>query len=141
MEQKGTYTERILVIDDEVQILEAIKNFFSLHGIEVDAFNDPELAMKALKAKKNYSYKTVITDIRMPKKYGYELITEIHAYTPLTDVIIITGYSNMDYIIKCFERGAYDYFKKPLNDMKPLLDAVLNCFKRHERWLSKDGLL
>ena len=124
-------SETVLIVDDEEHILKAISGFFKINGIKTECFSNPE---EALEKMKTTPFKTIITDIRMPKIYGTNLVLKIKEVSPLSDVIVMTGYSNMEYVVTCFENGAFDYFKKPIHDMTNLLDTVKFCIARHERW-------
>ena len=127
----------VMVVDDEEEILIAISKFLARNGIEAKCFDDPSDALKAMSENQ---FKIIITDIRMPKLYGYELIVELKKIGPLAAIIVITGYSNIDYVVRCIENGALDYFQKPLHDMSALLSTIRFCINRHKRWLGKDGL-
>ena len=106
----NNYKETVLVVDDEVDILEAIERTLKLESIDTICFSDSEEAFAELRRN---SYKTVITDIQMPNLSGTELIKMIKSLTPLCEVIVITGQTDIDYLIKCVEDGCTDYFTKP----------------------------
>jgi|SRR5256884_1925240 len=65
---------RILLVDDERDIVEAVKKGLEMRGLAVDAFDDP---VKALKAFKPNTYNVAILDVRMPKLNGFQLYREI----------------------------------------------------------------
>lgn len=132
------YSETVLVVDDEVDILEAIEKTLKLESIDTICFSDSEEAFGELRRN---SYKTVITDIRMPKLSGTELIKMIKSISPLCEIVVVTGYTDIDYLIKCFEAGCTDYFKKPLHDTEAFIQSIQFLINKHRRWLSKDGLL
>ena len=65
---------RILLVDDEPDIVQAVKTGLEMRGLSVDAFEDPE---KALKAFRPDMYNIAILDVRMPKINGFQLYREI----------------------------------------------------------------
>jgi DNA-binding response OmpR family regulator len=65
---------RILLVDDELDIVQAVKKGLEMRGLSVDAFEDPE---KALKAFRPNTYNIAILDVRMPKMNGFQLYREI----------------------------------------------------------------
>ena len=62
--------KKILLVDDELDVIYAIKNVLEDHGFQIDSFNDPILALKSYRM--NF-YDLVILDIKMPKMDGFEL--------------------------------------------------------------------
>jgi|SRR5882762_15510 len=65
---------RILLVDDELDIVKAVKKGLEMRGLSVDAFEDPE---KALKAFRPNTYNIAILDVSMPKMNGFQLYREI----------------------------------------------------------------
>ncbi len=123
--------ERVLIVDDEKDLLNSLQTHFSLEGIESDISSDPREAIDMMAEN---LYNIVLTDIRMPGMDGIELLHAIKDINPLCNVIIITAYSNMNYIIDGFSAGACDYFSKPFNDIDVLVTAVKNSIERVSRW-------
>jgi CheY-like chemotaxis protein len=66
--------KKILLVDDEPDVIYAIKNVLEDNGFQIDSFNDPILALKSYKI--NF-YDLVILDIKMPKMDGFELYIKI----------------------------------------------------------------
>jgi two-component system response regulator ChvI len=66
-------TKRILLVDDEPDIIFTIKKILEENGFKVDSFNDPILALNSYKS--NF-YDLVILDIKLPKMDGFELYTK-----------------------------------------------------------------
>jgi two-component system, OmpR family, response regulator ChvI len=65
---------RVLLVDDELDIVQAVKKGLEMRGLSVDAFEDPE---KALKAFRPNTYNIAILDVRMPRMNGFQLYREI----------------------------------------------------------------
>ena len=101
---------KILLVEDDEIIGEAIKNYLELNGNQVDYFSNP---LKVLEEVYPDHYDIFLIDINMPSMNGYELYEELKKYAPDVPVIFITAYSDIEHIEKAFDLGAADYIKKP----------------------------
>lgn len=81
--------KRILVVDDESDITESIKNGLTKKGFEVSTYNDP---VKALDEYVPDSYDLVLLDIRMPKMNGFELCREIKKKNDNSKICFFTAF-------------------------------------------------
>ena len=81
-------TKRILLVDDEPDVIYTIKNILEDNGFEVDTFNDPITALKSYTA--NF-YDLVILDIKMPKMDGFELYNKIREKDPKVKICFLTA--------------------------------------------------
>ena len=106
--------ERILVADDEEIIREMLFSYLTEEGYEVETARDaPDAVAKAIAN----SYDVVITDIRMPGGNGMDILKAAKAKSPDTEVIVMTAFSTEDLAIEAVRLGAYDYLKKPVDDL------------------------
>ena len=121
----------ILIVDDEEEVLKMLKRHLELEGYDVTTTPDP---VEAVEMMKENLFNMVVSDIRMPGLSGVELLRELRAVNPLVNIIIITGYSNMSYVVDCLASGAVDYFTKPIRDMDLFLQVIGQTQKRMERW-------
>jgi two-component system response regulator AtoC len=115
---------RILLIDDEELSLKAISSFLAHQlGHDVTECRD---SSEALKIFKSNPFPLVISDIRMPGINGIELSRYIKGLpeSQFTDVVLITGYGNMDSAIQALRAGAYDFLLKPI-DVEELASIVI----------------
>ncbi|MDH4224650.1 MAG: response regulator [Deltaproteobacteria bacterium] len=122
---------KILLVDDEIEILNMLKRHLELDGYEVHTCLDPREALDVMGRE---LINLVITDIRMPSMMGTELMRELKKINPLVNIIIMTGYSNMSYVVECLAQGAADYFTKPFTHMETLMEAIAQTSKKIERW-------
>jgi DNA-binding NtrC family response regulator len=122
---------KLLLVDDEVEILKMLKRRLAMEGFEVFTASTPR---EALELMPEHLFNIVITDIRMPEMTGIALVKELRKIHPLVNVIIITGFTSMSYIVECLATGAYDYFTKPLRRLEEFLEAVRQCRDRIVRW-------
>src|SRR5512137_2351210 len=107
--ERGSRVE-ILVADDETSIAESLRAFLEGIGYLVSTAAD---GREALAIFQNRLMPLVISDINMPLLGGHELLREIKAVAPETEVIIVTGFATVDGAVKAIKDGAYDYIIKP----------------------------
>lgn len=125
--------ERILVIDDEEIICDLLKAILTDEGYQVETVtNGTEGLEKILRGE---PFDILITDIRMPKKDGMQVLKEVKERIPDIITIIMTGYPSIETIREASKYNAFDYITKPLDP-----DEVCECIKRslEVRELSKE---
>ena len=103
---------RILVADDEAIIRKSFARALADDGFEVEAAADGEAAIELLGQQ---PFDLVITDLRMPKADGREVLRHVKANCPDTEVVILTGYGSIQTAVAAIKDGAYNYITKPLN--------------------------
>lgn len=101
---------RILVVDDESSITDALKMILSEHACEVSTAASGDEAKKLLDGP---PYDLVFTDLRLPDTSGIDLISHIKGDSPETQVILMTAHGSLDVTIEAIKRGAYYYIEKP----------------------------
>ncbi len=109
MDSKGD-KGKIIVVEDEQNILTMLCEFLTVSGFDVDPYIDSK---KALTALKNNGYQVLITDLMMPKVDGLQLINFIQKEYLDTLGIVMTGYGSMESAISAMRSGAFDYILKP----------------------------
>jgi DNA-binding NtrC family response regulator len=110
----------ILIVDDELEIREVLKEFLQLKGYAaLTAANGVE-ALTCLKAEK---LDLAVVDMWMPGMNGLEILRSIRAIDPSVGVIIMTGLCDAEIARQAIESGAHDYLLKPL-DLRRLEDAI-----------------
>lgn len=83
---------RLLIVDDEKDLLFVYKRALELAGMEVTTFDNPDMAFKEFK-ENSEKYSLLLTDMRMPSMNGYELINRVKAIRPEIRTIIISAYN------------------------------------------------
>ena len=101
---------RILVIDDEPSVTDALKLVLSDLGHHVDSAKSGGEAKELLKGS---PYDLVFTDLRLPDASGIDLLTLIKSDTPNTEVIVMTAHGSLDITIEAIKGGAFYYIEKP----------------------------
>ena len=104
--------ERILIVDDDIEICNVLNRFLSKKGYEVyTALN----GLSAINKVKEVRPHIVLLDIRMPGVDGIEVLKEIKKVDPAVGVIMVTGVTDEEEARKTLELGAYDYMTKPID--------------------------
>ncbi|HBH60586.1 MAG TPA: Fis family transcriptional regulator [Nitrospiraceae bacterium] len=100
----------ILVVDDEKSMREILEIFLKSEGYGVSVAENGEKAIDTLKKD---IFDLIITDMKMPKVGGLELLKNVKQITPDTIVVIITAFGTTDSAVEAMKLGAYDYIQKP----------------------------
>jgi DNA-binding response OmpR family regulator len=104
--------EKILVVDDELEVCDLLKEFLSARGYEIHIATDGLSALEKLKA---VSPHLVLLDMRMPGMDGIEVLKEMKKIEPSVPVIMVTAVTEEDEAKSTFQFGAFDYITKPVN--------------------------
>ncbi len=117
-------TKRVLVVDDELDILELIELALLRMGLEVDRASNVREALLQLDSK---SYSLCLTDMCLPDGDGLEVVRHIAAHHMHVPVAVITAHGNMENAVSVFKAGAFDYLSKPvaLEQLRALVKAAL----------------
>jgi two-component system, NtrC family, response regulator AtoC len=115
-----------MVVDDEENIRLVLRTLLKKHGYEVEVAEEGEAALMALDS---FDPDVILTDVRMPKMGGLDLLAALRAKQHPATVIVMSAYGNVDLAIEAMKAGAYDYVSKPF---KPD-EIVLALRKAEER--------
>ena len=118
---------KILLLEDDYNYNESIKEYLESLGFEVDAFFDGESALDAIMQKYYYLF---LLDVKVPKISGHELISHIKNAGITTPIIITTSLTDIDNIAIGYELGCNDYLKKPF-ELKELELRINELIKKH----------
>ena len=124
-------SQKILVVDDESDILELLKYNLSKEGYEVKTASD---GVKGLEIAKNFLPDMILLDIMMPKQDGVETCRQIRETTELQNVFVIflTARSEEYSEVAAFETGADDYITKPIKP-RALMSRINALFRRESK--------
>jgi len=112
--EESSQRPRVLVVDDEVHIISALRRLFRREGYELMMAGSAEEALEILEEK---PANLILSDHRMPGMSGTELLGEVRNRWPDTIRMILSGYSEVGTIITAINDGAvYKYLSKPWND-------------------------
>jgi two-component system response regulator AtoC len=118
--------KRVLVVDDEENLRVVLRALLRRHGYEVETAATGE---EALSLVESFGPDFVLTDVRMPRMGGLDLLAMLQVKHNKTTVIVMSAYGNMDLAMEAMKAGAYDYVQKPF---KPD-EVVLALRKAEER--------
>ncbi len=120
---------KVLVIDDESDILELLKITLSRMGLTV--YTAPNLGSAKLELSKN-TFKLCLTDMKLPDGDGLELVEYINREYPNTPVAVITAFGTINHAVEALKKGAFDFVTKPLS-IDVLRALVINALKLPEK--------
>ncbi|OHD64671.1 MAG: hypothetical protein A2176_10205 [Spirochaetes bacterium RBG_13_51_14] len=126
---------KILVVDDEEMIRYSLQKKLSRLGYKVISMEKAEDVLYLLKNGEKIDL--IITDIKLRKMDGIELLRRIHGLDEPIPVLIITGHGNVEDAIRALRYGASDFIRKPfdINDVASSVRAILN--RKHEKTLAE----
>lgn len=101
---------RVLVLDDEKNIVIVLRTILEKRGFAVDGFTS---SLDALQVVQNKDFDAVITDLFMPEMDGMEFLNRVHELKPKMPVIMITAFGTVDTAVDAIKAGAFDYVTKP----------------------------
>lgn len=118
---------KVLVIDDEEAVRNAVKRRLEREGFEVDISDNQADGITAI-TKKEPPYDVIVTDMVMESPTsGLEILKTALSRDVFTEVIVLTAYGNVTNAVECMKRGAFDYVEKniPGVDVFELLSIKL----------------
>lgn len=113
---------RILVVDDDENLLISLKKILELNSFDVDTESN---ALKVKELLDRQSYNCVLLDVKMPGMNGLALLEEILQHHPSLPVIMISGQSNIDIAVESIKKGAYDFIEKPVEPDRLLISLKI----------------
>ena len=119
---------RILIVDDNIALRKSLVAVFQAEGFIVDQAEDGGEAIEKL-GQRNYD--VVITDVKMPKIGGIDVLKEAKKLNPSTVVVVMTGYGTVESAVEAMKFGAYDYLQKPFSIEEMQLRVVNGLKMRH----------
>lgn len=118
---------KILVIDDEASICEALKEVLEYESYTVTTATRAGEALKILAVE---TFDVIISDIKMPEMDGMELLDQVRQLSDVP-VLMITGHGDIETAVSALKKGAFDFITKPL-DLNRLLISVRHAMERQQ---------
>ncbi|MBF0567016.1 MAG: sigma-54-dependent Fis family transcriptional regulator [Nitrospirae bacterium] len=117
-------TPRILIVDDEKIALQNLEHIMKKEGYDVAGAQSGAGAIKMLESEQ---FDVVLTDLKMEKVDGMQVLKKCHEIHPDTEVILITGFATLDSAVKAMKEGAYYYIAKPfrLDEVRKVVKEAL----------------
>jgi len=121
------YRFRILVVDDEPAQRELVSGFLKKQAFEVAVAGSGEMALDLFRQE---PFDLILTDQKMSKMSGLDLLQAVRAINPETPVILMTAFGSIEAAVGAIHGGATDYLTKPLN-LDELLFRIRQAIDRH----------
>ena len=129
MPSNATNTKKsILVVDDEFNVREILRLQLDKLGYNVTEAED---GVKAINILSERNFDIVISDIKMPRVSGLEVLKYVKDNYPDTEVIMITAYDDMQIAIEAMKLKAYEFLTKPFN-FEQLILTVERAIEKHK---------
>ena len=112
--------KKILVVDDETAIQESLQGILESQGYAVEVTNS---GYQCLSKIKENEYNLLILDLKIPDIDGFEILKKVSDSRPDLNIIIITGFGNLEVAKDVLTHGAAYYFDKPI-DLNRFIDRV-----------------
>ncbi|MGE5621088.1 MAG: sigma-54-dependent transcriptional regulator [archaeon] len=123
---------RILVVDDEPDMLSGFSSILSAFGFDSAALPDGPSALKILKEEE---FDLIFCDLLMDGMNGFEMIKEVEKITPGTPIIIFTAYGTVERAVQAMQAGAFDFLEKPVDTEK--LKIVIEKGLRQKKFVKE----
>jgi DNA-binding NtrC family response regulator len=118
--------DRILVVDDDENLLMSIKKILRLEQYAVDTLIN---ALQVEQLLETQNYHCLLLDVKMPAINGMDILKQVVQNYPALPVIMISGQSNIETAVQAIKAGAYDFIEKPINPER-LLITIKNAIQR-----------
>jgi DNA-binding NtrC family response regulator len=120
---------RVLIVDDERDLAESCAYFIERAGLRATVTTSGD---EALDQFDRAEFDLVITDLRMPRMSGLTLLDAVKSRDPDVEVLLVTGYPDVDTAVAAIKRGAFDYVTKPFAE-RSLMERVQAALARRNR--------
>jgi len=123
---------KILILDDEPIVLKRLKPALEKSGYEIEVFSRSLEASNRIMEKE---FDIVITDLKMEGIDGMEFLTRVKDRSPVTEVIVITGFATMETAKESFKKGVFDFLAKPfkLGEIKDVVAKAESKIKENRQ--------
>ena len=131
--------QKILIVEDEKSISNILENILSdeIQGSEITI---AENGLDAYKLIEKNDFDLIISDIKMPKLSGNELLTQSLSIKPESVFLMISGHADIETAVSCLKNGAYDFISKPI-DINRLITSVKNALEKKDLQNTKNSLI
>jgi DNA-binding NtrC family response regulator len=120
----NTADKKILVVDDESEMRVALETTLKREGYQPVCVEDGK---KAWECVQNETFDLIVSDVKMPRMDGLELLRAVKQHSPKTIVIMMTAYGDIDNAVETMKVGAFDYLLKPFS-AEILISSVNRAF-------------
>ncbi|HEX9920940.1 MAG TPA: sigma-54 dependent transcriptional regulator, partial [Candidatus Methylomirabilis sp.] len=122
--------DRILIVEDKESLRRVLAETLEGEGYGVAEAADGEEAIQKLSGEK---FDLVLTDLKLPRKDGIEVLRAAKENSPSAAVVLMTGFGTIDLAVQAMKEGAYDFLSKPV-DTNYLLVLIERALERQRLW-------
>jgi DNA-binding NtrC family response regulator len=143
MAANSTSTHRILIADDQADVLEALRMLLKAEGYQIETVKSPPAVIKALEAR---DFSLVLMDLNYERdttsgQEGLDLLNKIQALDSSLPVVVMTAWASVDVAVEAMRRGARDFITKPWDNPRLIaivrnqidLGAAVRAYRRLEQ--------
>lgn len=130
--------KRVLVVEDDPRVLRLLTDLLKADQYDVITATDGEAGLRAFTPG---TIDVVVTDVKMPKMDGIEMMKAIKALDPDVEVIVLTGYGTLEMTIDVLRNGGYDFLKKPDEIPQRIRPTVQRAFEKRQLGLENHELV
>ncbi len=127
--------DRILIAEDKESLRRVLAETLETEGYAVVEARDGEEAIRKISGER---FDLVLTDLKLPKKDGMEVLRAAKENSPSAAVVVMTAYGTIDVAVQAMKEGAYDFLSKPI-DTNYLLMLIERAMERQRLW--KENIL
>ena len=122
---------KLAIIDDETASISVLQEGLSRgKNFHITTFTNPIMALSAIRPG---SVDVILCDIVMPQMDGVELLEKLKEKDPAVVVIMMTGQSTLDRVLKSHKTGANDYILKPFSNMSDIEKKIIDLYNKKIR--------
>ena len=111
---------RVLLVDDDQVFRDSLAQAFELEGLQVSAFAQPASVLAHISRDE---VAVLVSDVRMPKMDGEQLLTTVRELDPDFPVILLTGHGDVPMAVRSLQNGAMSFHEKPVNAKTVAVDC------------------
>lgn len=125
--------KRILIADDEKIVLSGLERGLSKRGYQVELAQD---GLEAVEKIKNSRFDVILSDLKMPKADGIEVLNQVRLLGHDSVFVMITGYGTMDNALKAMDLGAFEYVPKPftIQEISLVVERAVKAHKKAQEY-------
>lgn len=112
---------RVIILDDEAIVCERLKTALEKSGFYVEAYEQSQQVIDRIP---EHKFDVLVTDLKMRKPDGLDVMSFVKEHSPSTKVIIVTGFATVETATKALKGGAVDFIAKPFK-ISHLRDLII----------------
>ncbi|MBM3262073.1 MAG: response regulator [candidate division Zixibacteria bacterium] len=118
---------RVLIVENDPTVSRLATDFLRYDGHEVTVAGDGEEGLKSFSMGE---FDVVVTDVKMPKMDGIQMMKAIKALDPTIVVIVFTGFGTFEMTIEVIRNGGYDFLRKPDDVAQRIRPTVMRAIEK-----------